>query len=145
MKNLLLIFSLSLIFKASAQEPLFNLTLQKQNLSISLDDENEEKIITLTSQPVYTKADQLVIINENWKQEKDWKRSFTLMDNEDNLISDIPEMSKQGTFCVSLENLSRSLKVGQVYRIYTVAYPRDPQQAMLVKVARRLLCIISIK
>ena len=145
MKNLLLIFSLALTLKASAQEPLFTLTLQKQSLSISPDGDNEDKIITLSLQTAYTKTDQLIIISENWKEEKDWKRSFTLMDKDDNLISDIPEMTKPGKFCVSLENLSRVLKSGQAYRLYTVAYPRDPQQAMLVKVARRLVCNISAR
>ena len=143
----LFLFFLCLSYSASviAQERVFRLSVQKQTLTVSMDDNKEDKSINITTQSTYTKNDQLLITNTNWKLEKEWKRSFTLVDAEGQDISDIPETGKAGVFCISLENLSPLLQSCHTYKLYTVAFPRDPQKAMLVKIARQLVCTVKVK
>ncbi len=145
MKILVCLICLFASASLKAQDPSFDISVQGQHLVSTLEEDNEEKSITVTLKDTYTSEDQLLIVNTNWQEEKEWRRTFSLRDANGSDITDIPAINKDGSFCISLKKIAPLLQKGSVYRLYTVALPRDPQKAMLVKVAPRLVCTVKVK
>ena len=93
--------------------------------------------------PALSENNFLTIKVEKDEIEKDWKRSFSIYDSTENAIKDFVLM-KDGSYCIKLSEIKTLLKPNQEYFIYTIAIPKDPKKAMLVKVARTIVCKIKI-
>ena len=52
---------------------------------------------------------------------------------------------EDGSYCIKQSELKILLQPNEEYSIYTTALPKDPQKAMLVRVARTLVCKIKIQ
>lgn len=126
----------------SAQSMQFTLTAGKKSLIISAGDNNTNKALEIESKAISN--DLLTISVSNEEIAKDWKRSFIVYDSSDKAITAFAEM-KSGSYCIKISGLKTILNPDEEYFIYTTALPEDPQKAMLVRVARILVCTIKIR
>jgi len=124
------------------QEMSITIAARNESITVSPDDENEDKILSLRTSIPAAKEDYLTVKVANDEIEKDWTRNFIIYDEEDNEISKLAER-KENTYCVALEKLLPLLKPRKEYALYTSALPKDPQKAMEVKISRQLVCKIN--
>jgi hypothetical protein len=127
----------------STQELSIIVTAGNENLKISLDDDNNNKVLNLQTSVTPAKLEYLTVSVSNEEIEKGWERNFIVYDEEDNEISRLAEM-KENRYRVTLAKLLPHLKPGAAYSLYTTALPKDPQKAMGIKVSRQLVCKIKI-
>jgi hypothetical protein len=125
------------------QELSIIVTAGNESIKILLDDDNNNKVLNLRTSLTPAKQEYLTVRVSNEEIEKDWQRNFIVYDEEDNEISRLAGM-KENTYCVMLGKLLPLLKQGKEYSLYTTALPKDPQQAMGIKVSRQLVCKIKI-
>lgn len=145
-KTLMKLISLLLITifiqVANAQKTI-DVCAQKQLVTVNLQDEDVSRILTLTSTSLNAK-DVLFVVNNNWKAEKEWKRTFSIYDDKDRAIADVVPCKSNGKYQLLLKDLFAKANKGETYTLYTMAIPRDPKKAALVRVRRVLVCRISI-
>ena len=82
----------------------------------------------------------MITVANEWK---DWKRSFFIDDDGGADLFTAVAM-QQDEYCIKISELEKKLKVYKTYFLYTVALPKDPKKAKLVRVARRLVCTIKL-
>ena len=112
-------------------------------LHITLDSENKNNLLIIDSSKLISN-DFLTIKVDDELENKEWKRSFFIYDNANNAIKDFVLM-KDNSYCIKLNELKTLLAPGKEYFIYTTALPKDPKKAMLVKLAKQLVCKIKIQ
>lgn len=130
------------IIPVSAQSMQFTITVNNKSLVTSAADNNTNNVFETDSKMVGD--DVLTISVSNEEIAKDWKRSFAIYDSSDEAITSLTEM-KNGSYSIKISGLKKMLSPDKDYFIYTTALPEDPQKAMLVKVARILVCTIKIR
>ncbi len=145
MKLSLLALSFLLSSIMFAQDIQFTVSVQKQTITVLVDDDNSDKILEINLQQPFEKGDELIVKNNMWKEERDWKRNFIIFDEEDNEAAKITETKTAGLYCISPNDLKKNLEPGKKYFLYTTALPKDPQKAMEVKVRRQLVCVIEVR
>lgn len=135
----LLIFS----FFAHAQQMTIDVSVLNKNISVSLDEDNLNKILYISSER--TKAKHCYLVAKVFNEEKDtsWRRFFMLYDIANTEIAKL-KPADNNEYSVELTNLLPLMKKDDTYYLYTIAYPIDPQKAMLVKVPRMLVCVIKL-
>ncbi len=116
-----------------------SVTLQKQIVRVIPEQDNAGKQIIVHSNIKST--EKLSIVNR--LDTKDWKRTFEIYNDADQLLLKIPA-SNQIAYSVSVKQLRASLKKG-THSLYTMAIPRDPSKAAVVRVRRILVCKIMVK
>jgi hypothetical protein len=141
MKYILAVLMILPVVHAFSQEMQINVSANNKSISVSPDDKNTDKLFVIENAPAGN--DFLTIRITNDETEKDWKRSFSIYDSTGNAIKDFVFM-KDGSYCTRISELKKALQPQQDYFIYTMAIPKDPNKAMLVKVARKLVCKIKI-
>ena len=124
------------------QDMRFTVSANNKTLTVSPDDENTDTVFEI-EKTQYGNSSLLTIRVANEEIDKDWKRSFSIYDKDDNAIKDFTLM-KDGSYCIKMNELVTQLHQQQEYFIYTTALPKDPKKAMLVKIARRPVCRIRI-
>lgn len=136
---------LMLLFAAicNAQDMRIILSAKGEKLSVSLDDDNSKRTFII-KQTNITNNNYFTAAVSNEETGTDWKRSFIIHNAEDSEIAALKYMHNN-SYCISLKELGAKLQPGNQYYLYTIALPQDPKKAMLVKVARRLVCKIIIK
>ena len=120
----------------------FTVAAGDKSLVVAAEEDNADKLFEIDSKTIG--VDLLTISVEDEEIEKDWKRSFIVYDSSDKAITEFPEMHN-GTYSIKISGLNILLSPDEKYFIYTTALPEDPQKAMLVKVARILVCVIKIR
>jgi hypothetical protein len=123
------------------QEMQFTISANNKSIAISPDD-NIDTVFTLNKNE-FIKNGFLTVHVSNDEIEKDWKRSFVIYDNSDNVVLTFIQM-KDKNFCITLNDLEKKLAPGQEYYVYTTAIPEDPKKAMSVRVARIPVCKLKI-
>ncbi len=125
-----------------SQEMQVTISAGNNSIIVFPDNEDSTKLLVIDAlQSSANKAFTIHVTNDN--RDKDWKRSFAIYDSADNVLHDFVLM-KDGNYCIKLSQLA-TLHTEEEYFIYTVAIPKDPQKAMLVKVARTLVCKFKIR
>ena len=124
-----------------SQDMQLNISAGKETISVSLDDDNSGKLVNLSQHSAANNFLTIKILNE--EIDKDWKRSFTIYNAQDSAIKDFMQM-KNGSYCIKLKDLLPALHQSEEYFIYTIAFPKDPKKAMLVRPARKLVCEIKL-
>ncbi len=143
MKLLVLILILFPFTRSLSQDIRIGLSVKKEKLFVKLNEDNSNKVFTIKSANAEANNNFVAsVINEVIS--KDWKRTFTIHNNADSTI-DTLSYTTDDKYCISLKLLSDKLKSGNEYYLYTIALPTDPKKAMLVKVARNLVCKITIE
>jgi protease II len=142
MKCMLIAILLSVASACFSQETKITITDNKEILHISLDSNNENNLFLIHAAQ-FSNNDFLIIKVDSDSAYKDWKRSFFIYDSANTAIKDFVLM-KDETYCLKLNELKKLLVIEEPYFIYTTAIPKDPQKAMLVKVAKQLVCKIKI-
>lgn len=127
-----------------AQDVQYTVTVQKQTIAVNVEDDVTDKILHIDLTQPLSKGEELIVTNNLWKDETDWKRSFIIFDKTDNQVASLTETPKDGIYCLPSKEIKKNLQSGKKYTLYTIATPKDPQQAMLVKVRRQLICTIEI-
>jgi hypothetical protein len=143
MKLILILLATLLLQQADAQKNSIIVTAQNQTLKVNLQDENPEKVIAIKSTLKSATTGKLTITNTDWIKDKDWKRSFEIYDNADQSIAKVAPTKTSGKYEVLLKTLTSKMKKGETYSLYTIAIPRDPKKAAVVRVRRVLVCSIS--
>jgi hypothetical protein len=147
MKKLYLILLLFIGLQATAQEarktvPIL-ISAQGKTVDAFLDSNNSKKTITLNKQD--DASAKLVIMNANAKNESDFNRSFSLVDDKDAELK-VSFMSRViGNTYTSLNSFFEQAQKGKTYKLYTIAIPKDPNVAATVRVRRILLCNVTVK
>jgi hypothetical protein len=144
MKLILILLATLLLQQADAQKNSIIVTAQNQTLKVNLQDENPEKVIAIKSTLKSATTGKLTITNTDWIKDKDWKRSFEIYDNADQSIAKVAPTKTSGKYEVLLKTLTSKMKKGETYSLYTIAIPRDPKKAAVVRVRRVLVCSILI-
>ena len=126
---------------AFCQEMQINVSANNKSITVSADDKNTDKLFVIEGSTAGNDFLTIRIINE--EAAKDWKRSFSIYDSTRNAIKDFVLM-KDGSYCTRISELKTGVVPQQDYYIYTMAIPKDPNKAMLVKVAPKLVCKIKI-
>lgn len=143
MKNILFVLFLSLpVLSFSQKQNGITVSVAKQRIIASLDEDNSDK--TLVIHANIKSIEKLGIINRKWQEEKEWKRTFEIVDASDNPVMKVPA-SNQSSYHTSIKQLRSKLKKGQAYSLYTMAIPKDPNVAATVRVRRILVCTIKVK
>lgn len=125
-----------------SQDREISIKIQSDTITVSMDDDNHNKSIRLHTAGSNTKDDMVASVLY-WKEETDWKRRFIINDESNNDIAELTEKGK-GIYCKKLSEIIPSLEKNKTYFLYTVALPKDPKKAMLVKVPRMLVCKITV-
>ena len=126
-----------------SQEMQITISANNDSITVSPDNNNKNKLLTISNSP--SAGNNFLIINVvNEETDKDWKRNFFIYDSADNAVKNFVLMN-DGSYCIKLSTLFTILQPQHDYFIYTTAIPKDPNKAMLVKVARRLICKIKIR
>ncbi|MEO8712711.1 MAG: hypothetical protein ABI405_11335 [Parafilimonas sp.] len=125
-----------------AQDMEITVCANNNSLTVSPDDDNSDKLFVINTS---SSADNnfLTIKVADEEIDKDWKRNFFIYDSADNAIKDFVFM-KDESYCIKISDLYKLIQPQKDYFIYTTALPKDPHKAMLVKVARQLVCKIKI-
>lgn len=146
MKLLVLLCSLAFSLCVKAQEVNITVSAQQKTINVILeDDANAEKALTINSSNVIAK-DLFIICNKSWQNdpEPDFSRRFMIYDDKDAGLLTIAD-SKQGKYTIGLKEILENCKKGNTYGLYTIAIPKDPAQAAVVKVKRILVCKIEVQ
>lgn len=142
MKFIFSFFIIAAAFKTFSQDLKYSVLIGDQGFVVSLDDDNKNKLLLIN--PAHFSNNDALTISVEGEEVKEWKYNFFIYDSTDNGIADFVQM-KNDVYCIKFDALKKLLKAQQQYFIYTTAIPADPQKAMLVKPARRLVCIVKIQ
>ncbi len=136
----LMIFS---VVVGYSQNVHISLTKKGDRLSATLDDNNLDKSFVIRKSNISDSNYFNVTVSDEVIN-ADWKRIFFIHNSADSDVATLQTMS-DGFYRISLKELSEKLQAGKEYYLYTIAQPTDPKKAMLVKVARILICKIVIE
>ena len=142
MKYILIALLLTIAATSFSQETKITITARDQTLHLYLDSNNANSLFIIHNAS-FSGNDYLTIKVDGDSTYKNWKRNFSIYDTANAAIKDFVLM-KDETYCLKLNDLKKLLALEQSYFIYTTAIPKDPQQAMLVRVAKQLVCKIKI-
>jgi len=140
MKLIFSVWFAAFFIQASAQE--FSVSAGKKSLVVFADDDNTNKALEIKSETIGDSL--LTIFVNNDEIGEDWKRNFSICDSSGNILQDFLQ-AQDGSYYIKMSGLKTVWNPDSKYFIYTIALPKDPQKAMLVKVARILVCKIKIR
>jgi len=143
MKYILVLLTFLLVHTAYAQKGGVQVSAQTKTIYVNLDNEDAGKVLTINRKLKSIATGKLSISNLDWSKEKEWKRTFSIYSDEDEAIIDITPCKASGKYEVSLKRLVSKIVKGKKYSLYTIAIPKDPKKAALVRVRRVLVCSIS--
>ncbi len=126
-----------------SQDMSIDLSAKGENLSISLDVNNSNRIFSL-KKANFNSTDYFKAIVLNEEIDTSWQRSFTIHNAADSEIS-VLKHTNDDSYSISLSELISKLQTGNQYYLYTIVLPKDIKKRMLVKVVRRMVCKIVIK
>lgn len=118
------------------------LSAKNERLSVTLDDDNSRRTFILKTTNVGA-GDYFTATVHDEDAEKEWRRTFTIHDAGDSEVAALKDMSNN-SYCITLKELIGKMQAENQYYLYTVALPKDPKKAMLVRPARRLVCKIKL-
>jgi hypothetical protein len=124
------------------QDITVTVSAQNKSITASVEDRNDNKLLLIDTSRL-SKKDFLTITIADKETDKDWKRDFAVYDSAGNALKDFILM-KDETYCIKLTELIALMQSQHDYFIYTVATPKDPKKAMLIRPARKLVCKIRI-
>lgn len=116
-----------------------------KKITVSLDDDNTDKVLALNIAQVKTDKNALMVCNLNWKSDADMKRKFMLYTEDDNAVADLDSTEKPGVYTLQMTEVIDKAKPGALLDLYTIAIPKDPAKAAVVKVRRVLVCKIKLQ
>jgi hypothetical protein len=144
MKYILLLLTTLILQDVEAQKGGLQISAQGKTITANLDKEDTDKVITINSNLKSVATGKLAIYNTQWSKEKDWKRTFSIYSDQDQAVVNLSPCKTAGKYDVSLKSVVSKLKTGETYSIYTMAIPKDPKKAAVVRVRRVFVCRISI-
>ena len=98
-----------------SQDMRFTVSANNKSITVSPDDENADTVFDI-DKAQYGNSSFLTIHVANEEIDKDWKRSFSIYDKDDNAIKDFTLM-KDGSYCIKINELVTQLHQQQEYFI----------------------------
>jgi hypothetical protein len=144
MKYILILLTSFLLQQAHAQKSGLQVSAQSKTITVNLQEEDPEKVININSKLKSVATGKLTIYNTEWAKDKEWKRTFTIYNDQDQSIIDLSPCKTSGKYNAPLKSIVAKLKKGETYSLYTMAIPKDPKKAAVVRVRRVLVCRILI-
>jgi hypothetical protein len=147
MKTLLLVATLfmstALFAQEETEERVLDIQISAQGTSITaiVTEDNNENVLKLDSK----KDGKLFMVYSNAKNEPTLTRKYILLNSKDEEIPIFFIGRIIGNLSASLKDLFSKTKVGETYRLFTIATPTDPKEAATVKVRKFLLTKIQIQ
>lgn len=149
MKLAFMVFSLFISYTLFAQveetseETVLNIQISAQGTSITalIDKDNIENVLKLDSK----KDGKLFMVYSNAKNENNLVRKYVLLNSKDEEIPIFFTGRIIGNLSSSLKDIFSKTKVGETYRLFTVATPASSNEAATVKVRKFLLTKIQIQ
>lgn len=138
MKKLLVIIFCLMGYAAMAQSPQFKVSVGKQSKIVTLD--GTEQAYTIKKAQI--KGGSVIIKAINPKVDVANNRSFMLVDENDAELYRLDNV--KATNIITLKTLAAKIETGKTYKLYTMAIPKDPKKAAVVRVRRILVCSITV-
>ncbi len=126
-----------------AQSTKWIISAQNKNITVSGEDDNEDKLFLL--KPVNTNAatDYLTVKIVDNQIRKTWSRSFYIYDEKKQVTAELKFMDTD-EYCIKIKDVLSKLQKGKVYNLYSIVNPHDQTKAYMVKIPPVLLCKIKI-
>lgn len=142
MKTVLLVITMLFSHSIFAQEQELDIQISAQGSSITafINKDNNENVLKLN----HKKDGKLFFVYSKAKNEPTLNRRYFLVNSKDEEIPLSIISRIIGTYNVPLIDVFSKTKVGEKYRLFTMATPKDPQQAAATKVRRFLLTNVEI-
>jgi hypothetical protein len=144
MKYILILLTTFLLQEVQAQKGGVQVSAQGKTITANLQEEDTDKVITINSKLKSAVTGKLVINNTESSKEKEWKRTFSVYNGEDQALVNLSPCKTAGKYDVSLKTIISKLKKGETYSLYTMAIPKDSKKAAVVRVRRVFVCRIAI-
>ena len=145
MKNIILTTLLLIGFGMSSigqNNPVaITISAQGQTIAVYLDSNNSTKTLVLTNEK--NSEARLVIINPNAKKDAAYRRKYMLSGSKNKTINVAFAGRVAGSNFALLDSIFSNTQKGKIYRLYTVAIPRNGVEA--AKAKKVLLCNVVVK
>ena len=145
MKYILLFLSIFSLQALNAQKKSIQVSIPGKAIQVNLDEENPANVLSINSSSASIKTGKLKVVNHSWKTEKEWKRSFSIYNSTDAVVATITPCKISGNYEILLNKILPKMVKGETYTLYTMAIPRDPKKAAVVRVRRVLVCTINVQ
>jgi len=126
-----------------SQDRKLTLSANNKSLHVSVDSTNDQTVFVIDDRK-FSENDFLTIRLDTAFANDEWKQNFFIYDSSNNAIKDFVLMHDK-TYCVKLTELKRLLTLREEYFIYMTSVPKDPAKAIMVKIAKVLVCKIKIR
>ncbi|MBS1747146.1 MAG: hypothetical protein JST21_13330 [Bacteroidetes bacterium] len=139
------VFSFLLLFlgmSTFAQQEKLLLMIRDQAVFINPDRDNMKNVFAINPSN-YSDNDSLIIRIKTDSLIYGWNRSFFIYDSNGVSVLDFIQLDNKA-YKIYFDELKKLLVPQQTYYIYSSAIPSNPQQAMLVKPGKKLVCAIKI-
>lgn len=144
MKTLLIIILSFFCIGAFPQQNVFRLSAQKQILSIHLNEDNSNKVVTVDSRERLANVQRLSIRGLAPEGDEGWTRTFQIAESATAEAKiTFEDTAGNSVYNYSLKDLVEKLRPG-TYQIYTVAVPRDAAKAAELKPKRILVATLVV-
>lgn len=141
----LLILCLFTVENISAQNMKIAVSAASKKITVLLDDDNSDKTLMLDAAKLRGNKNDLMVCSLNWKTDADMNRKFMLYTEDDNAVADLDTTQKKGIYTLPLSAIINDAKPGATLDLYTIAIPKNPAKAAVVKVRRVLVCKIKLQ
>jgi hypothetical protein len=139
---LILIFSSVFCLALNAQA--FKLNVQKQIISIHLNEDNSNKIVKINTSERIANVQRLSIRSINPQVDEGSLRTFQIAENDGEARISFTDDKEAGVFNYSLKEVVDKLGKG-TFKIYTIAIPKDAAKAAQLKPKRILVATLVIE
>lgn len=134
-KLILLLFMFTSLAAQSQVSDKWKLCINKKRIGAGTHDKPGSVVISPSAKGVF-------IIRYSGTGKNDKKRSMIIFDTERHELIRKDIAHNFGKFTISMEVL-KSKTNGKSFQIYTVAIPKNPEEAALVRMAPMLLCDVA--
>lgn len=127
----------------TSEETILDIQISAQGSSVTalIDKDNTENMLKLDSK----KDGKLFMVYSNAKNENGLVRKYVLLNSKDEEIPIFFTGRIIGNLSSSLKDIFSKTKVGETYRLFTIATPANQNEAATVKVRKFLLTKIQIQ
>ncbi len=143
--NYFLLHLLLVPFLAGSPPVTVTIKAQSKSLTTTLFSEDAGKTLIINSNLKPKTGEDIVIHIDEANEGNEWDRSFIIFDKQDAEVARFKQQPKKNFYKMPLKSLLSSLKKDNDYTIYTIAIPKDPEKAAVVRVRRVLICTIRVK
>ena len=134
-KLILLLFMFTTLAAQSQESDKWKLCVNKKKVGAGVYDKPGSVVISPLAKGIF-------VIKYNGSGKNDKRRSMIIFDKERHELLRKDIADNFGKFTISMDVL-KSKTHGKSFQIYTVAIPKNPEEAALVRMAPMLICDVA--